>query len=152
MQRVSISLSSGFSFQGWIAKSPRRRQVSFNLVIERLLISGWLTIVVCRIADKSSFNLVIKRLLISGAHARVCVQLLSRFNLVIERLLISGNAPGTDSEDVAVSCFNLVIERLLISGQKTELKLRTCLVSISLSSGFSFQVSGRWACLAVGYR
>ena len=63
---VSISLSSGFSFQvkektrGW-----NRASSSFNLVIERLLISG----LAPRNSGKSTclgFNLVIERLLISG--------------------------------------------------------------------------------------
>ena len=62
---VSISLSSGFSFQeeyrwdwGWPAWP------SFNLVIERLLISGRAPLI--PIDPNLGFNLVIERLLISG--------------------------------------------------------------------------------------
>ena len=60
------------------------------------------------------FNLVIERLLISGAVLRIAKACGYCFNLVIERLLISGHedAPGSFQEP----CFNLVIERLLISG------------------------------------
>ncbi len=43
------------------------------------------------------------------------------------------------------SSFNLVIERLLISGQRCQRRCQGCQVSISLSSGFSFQV------IALGY-
>ena len=60
------------------------------------------------------------------------------FNLVIERLLIS----GASEEDTVCgnSCFNLVIERLLISGRLILVPGHFVVVSISLSSGFSFQV------------
>ena len=61
------------------------------------------------------------------------------FNLVIERLLISG-ATAFGVGETQPSSFNLVIERLLISGYVngtyTGIEL---VVSISLSSGFSFQ-------------
>ena len=162
---VSISLSSGFSFQGsflFVGLSPARR---FNLVIERLLISG----THCesgRIPSGDGFNLVIERLLISGAHPSTTRgSPHSSFNLVIERLLISGSKSKPLSYTVIIS-FNLVIERLLISGNA--LIFRKCFgaklfqsryraashfrypdtlncptpripVSISLSSGFSFQ-------------
>ena len=65
------------------------------------------------------------------------------FNLVIERLLISGQQP------VQVPCaclsFHLVIERLLMSGFRFRRTVSTLPVSISLSSGFSFQASFRSA-------
>ena len=61
------------------------------------------------------------------------------FNLVIERLLISG-ASLRDTFIQFSYCFNLVIERLLISGiSMTTHPMTKCGVSISLSSGFSFQ-------------
>ena len=45
------------------------------------------------------------------------------------------------SERRAGFCFNLVIERLLISGTPSDMHLQPLFqVSISLSSGFSFQV------------
>ncbi len=111
------------------------------------------------------FNLVIERLLISGrAHTLYREPATGSFNLVIERLLISGRlfSVGLSTD----ACFNLVIKRLLISGQfrrgnacvtalfpsryRAASHFRLCLhvrgrgmlssVSISLSSGFSFQV------------
>ena len=62
------------------------------------------------------------------------------FHLVIERLLISGIVRLADG--VRLPRFNLVIKRLLISGviSETAWPVPTILVSISLSSGFSFQV------------
>ena len=64
---VSISLSSGFSFQGFGAgAAPFAGLHSFNLVIERLLISGQ-TALLQRLAGIPRFNLVIERLLISGS-------------------------------------------------------------------------------------
>ena len=61
------------------------------------------------------------------------------FNLVIERLFISGEKPLSLSGNIH-SCFNLVIERLFISGVIGGEFAEACLlVSISLSSGFSFQ-------------
>ncbi len=142
---VSISLSSGFSFQAPATPVDSAVQVlyGFNLVIERLLISG------CRRRHprprrrrRCRFNLVIERLLISGcASGDVTYQIGIRcFNLVIERLLISGYCVHYGYR-VDYDCFNLVIERLLISGQRTWFfKLGAGRVSISLSSGFSFQV------------
>ena len=65
----------------------------------------------------TGFNLVIERLLISGWHRFLSVSRLPPgFNLVIERLLISGYG-GVACPPSALS-FNLVIERLLISGQR----------------------------------
>ena len=46
-------------------KSKPRSSLSFNLVIERLLISGGDTVVL-EISSDERFNLVIERLLISG--------------------------------------------------------------------------------------
>ena len=67
---VSISLSSGFSFQGRKRYPyPVVRLGSFNLVIERLLISGPES-QTQPIAHPSRFNLVIERLLISGRRDR----------------------------------------------------------------------------------
>ena len=137
--RVSISLSSGFSFQ----------DTALSAVSERL----------------TCFNLVIERLLISGLHQGFTNSILSRFNLVIERLLISGHAANPPHRlhshrefqsryraashfriirrtfvSPSSSCFNLVIERLLISGATmTKPAVAADVVSISLSSGFSFQ-------------
>ena len=185
---VSISLSSGFSFQVRVAKNRRFLQgwfqsryraashfrdcsknisragfYRFNLVIERLLISGSCTCLTSsqskkfqsryraashfRVdwdidspADDVSFNLVIERLLISGFGGSVhrCLTILS-FNLVIERLLISGNRAADFMRKHKWS-FNLVIERLLISGARLRRISSILQVSISLSSGFSFQV------------
>ena len=68
---------------------------SFNLVIERLLISGhFFDLHNC---DDDCFNLVIERLLISGQQQQQRHLLLrhASFNLVIERLLISGKPCGS---------------------------------------------------------
>ena len=215
---VSISLSSGFSFQEtaypprwqptlmfqsrYRAASHFRHNVlpvsgstfdkGFNLVIERLLISGMrcmrrqrqkfqcfnLVIERLLISGKSEklrhawsigFNLVIERLLISGlspvechacqsqlfqsryraaSHFRKNADNLQKdgiksFNLVIERLLISGG-PSRLRLALRLSGFNLVIERLLISGENKKRAHQTQQVSISLSSGFSFQVGQIW--------
>ena len=89
---VSISLSSGFSFQEVKPPGPQPRVARFNLVIERLLISG-----------------------------------------AIRQRRVGRVQPG----------FNLVIERLLISGiDGCNFKKASINVSISLSSGFSFQGKG----------
>ena len=86
---VSISLSSGFSFQVIILQQLSCPFNRFNLVIERLFISGR-TYPRRRNRRMDSFNLVIERLFISGSSRR-CYQRLHRsFNLVIERLFISG--------------------------------------------------------------
>ena len=66
--------------------------------------------------------------------------MVSSFNLVIERLLISGY--GILTFVSSFYSFNLVIERLLISGIAEAMGVDTLIsVSISLSSGFSFQVA-----------
>ena len=138
----------------------------FHLAIERLLMSGALTqLTELSLYDTLRFHLVIKRLFMAGlanrvfpvnpalvsislssgfsfqdampATAQVC---LMSFNLVIERLLISGankrvNALSTDSFQSryrAASHFRSVFER--------RIKVAAFHVSISLSSGFSFQV------------
>ena len=89
---------------------------SFNLVIERLLISGLLHLPDGAVRGVQCFNLVIERLLISGITSWRCVCVSSNcFNLVIERLLISGCRAGLPS--IGILRFNLVIERLLISGK-----------------------------------
>ena len=110
---VSISLSSGFSFQGTVASCEAGLKRCFNLVIERLFISGCRGERPRKTVDKfpsryraafhfrgkvftirgqsRRFNLVIERLFISGLRRCVCVRhTLVRFNLVIERLFISG--------------------------------------------------------------
>ena len=135
---VSISLSSGFSFQVQFKNRLKTLQFRFNLVIERLFISGADRTLVT-LTPYSSFNLVIERLFISGQvivcrekryvfqsryraafHFRIPFyaphSLLCRFNLVIERLFISGTRPDASSPDVQTR-FNLVIERLFISGR-----------------------------------
>ena len=112
---VSISLSSGFSFQ-------------VQLIIPRLPLA------VVSISLSSGFSF-------QGGLADIAELHLESFNLVIERLLISGEF-GHRLPKTPHNCFNLVIERLLISGAPS----MTCPssipeVSISLSSGFSFQVA-----------
>ena len=65
--RVSISLSSGFSFQGKEYTVLHGGPFSgFNLVIERLLISGVDLLIFRQTTGWHCFNLVIERLLISG--------------------------------------------------------------------------------------
>ena len=141
MIQVSISLSSGFSFQ----VTRHRKRIaqhcpSFNLVIKRLLISGCSGNTLPSGFHQVSFNLVIERLLISGkCDFNYPIEHLYRFNLVIERLLISGLK--NSSRSLHRWCFNLVIERLLISGSPSPWRggWLAVGVSISLSSGFSFQ-------------
>ena len=160
---VSISLSSGFSFQGRNKDEMCASLHGFNLVIERLLISG-LHLSVRSLRSPRCFNLVIERLLISGYITLDVTVLCPCFNLVIERLLISGMTTDSELSGIlnvsislssgfsfqvvrailqvaSISGFNLVIERLLISGSRSSVPPRTRIaVSISLSSGFSFQV------------
>ena len=64
---------------------------------------------------RERFNLVIERLLISGGTSPLIRTGNYSFNLVIERLLISGQ-PSRCAVLSGDTCFNLVIERLLISG------------------------------------
>ena len=136
--QVSISLSSGFSFQVWVrVRSSRRSLVSISLS------SGFSFQAVAAVRLASARHVSIS--LSSGfsfqaiaATKRGCASL-SSFNLVIERLLISGPS-SRQFWQTCLSSFNLVIERLLISGggRRWQLRPRTS-VSISLSSGFSFQ-------------
>ena len=113
---VSISLSSGFSFQGGPGLSDYTcAWKCFNLVIERLLISG------------------LPQLRRNHHVDRVSISLSSGFSFqAASRLRASETAYGS---------FNLVIERLLISGFRRADGCRddSIDVSISLSSGFSFQ-------------
>ena len=136
----------------------------FNLVIERLLISG--TLGLSNVFPVIGFNLVIERLLISGRHCTKVVQtpslvsislssgfsfqvagtvdaigaILLRFNLVIERLLISGGGARATHDALhefqsryrAASHFRSIFQ----GGRGAERR-----VSISLSSGFSFQAT-----------
>ena len=139
---VSISLSSGFSFQG----EKVHKHVFFCIFVSISLSSGF----------SFQVNFIRKAL------GRLCDFL--RFNLVIERLLISGrliedfaNCAETlfQSRYRAASHFRIRrIQRawmpFLVSislssgfsfqGSSTRYRRRTRPVSISLSSGFSFQV------------
>ena len=113
---VSISLSSGFSFQESIQRAIDSAHSCFNLVIERLLISGPTLsankeVLRYRVSISLSSGFSFQRLLIS-VQARARGGIYEGFNLVIERLLISGRG----RRSVIDRCFNLVIERLLISG------------------------------------
>ena len=89
-QTVSISLSSGFSFQASHRCSAKHLPHGFNLVIERLLISGFSVPTNTNIATyafQSRYR--------AASHFRLIAQcagadLSDGFNLVIERLLISG--------------------------------------------------------------
>ena len=152
--------------------------MSFNLVIERLLISGNAEFLISRIGCPRSFNLVIERLLISGYRARdrdngawgVSISLSSGFSfqekltdiypenaLAVSISLSSGfsfQVNPVKHGTILLHCFNLVIERLLISGNSS-ISAQDCKnskVSISLSSGFSFQVEHCPFSLGVGMR
>ena len=110
---VSISLSSGFSFQvpyplqyhrppsfqsRYRAASHFRKPtrintliiICFNLVIERLLISGERDIQLINTLLNVSISLSSGFSFQASPHDNLTTQALSRFNLVIERLLISG--------------------------------------------------------------
>ena len=191
---VSISLSSGFSFQDIAQPSGHLEPLRcFNLVIERLFISGhcgdlhrqFLSVSIslssgfsfqgvgctsggCRhglvsISLSSGFSFQdagprafdrhhqpFQSRYRAAFHFRPqgstlsCGGLGSRFNLVIERLFISGTRPRLRRR--SRESFNLVIERLFISGRFLKMGyLRGQAVSISLSSGFSFQAKlKRW--------
>ena len=136
---VSISLSSGFSFQGFRRPGAERDGCCFNLVIERLLISGR-----GRCSVKSSGLLSFQSRYRAASHFREIAEesvrgvYLAGFNLVIERLLISGFILPKGTSCISIR-FNLVIERLLISGALLRAVVGSSPVSISLSSGFSFQ-------------
>ena len=118
-------------------------------------------------SHKSGFNLVIERLLISGREARGQLTMVYTFQsryraashfrvnrIDMGRLSLSVSislSSGFSFQDIAFFLcidgiqvsFNLVIERLLISGEKEtqETKPARTHVSISLSSGFSFQAA-----------
>ena len=89
-REVSISLSRGFSFQERNPLEPTGTHPSFNLVIERLFISGlvdpsshWMTGLKFQSRYREAFHF---RLGPDRRGADVHI----RFNLVIERLFISG--------------------------------------------------------------
>ena len=88
------------------------------------------------------FNLVIERLFISGkrGYREVITMENQSFNLVIERLFISGRTRVKDIDKPHIR-FNLVIERLFSSGQRGKPCLSSVrrAVSISQSRGFSVQ-------------
>ena len=89
---VSISLSSGFSFQVVLACPGTRNVVQFQ---SRYRAASHFrdSVTFTGMEDLPGFNLVIERLLISGVVLTANTLLsLRSFNLVIERLLISGTA------------------------------------------------------------
>ena len=157
---VSISLSSGFSCQALIANSASSWRSCFHLVIKRLFISGRRY---SQPRPRLRFHLVIERLLISGAythadnHRADCVSISLSSGFSFQETI-----PVTDL--FLHPSFHLVIERLLISGRLARHSPRPLppfqsryraashfrrhsvhvfrhrhSVSISLSSGFSFQ-------------
>ena len=113
---VSISLSSGFSFQGR-EKSQRTTYVdSFNLVIERLFISG-ISAASSRLAASPTVSISLSsgfsfQAAVAGTPAdclsHVSISLSSGFSFQDCTLTLTlGASPS----------FNLVIERLFISGR-----------------------------------
>ena len=113
---VSISLSSGFSFQ--VASSDDANPLSSIRFQSRYRAASHFRRVFCHcsrytfrvsISLSSGFSFQEKRHYGMGVNP-------SCFNLVIERLLISGLNREVDSYFSTIFCFNLVIERLLISG------------------------------------
>ena len=139
--------------------------VCFNLVIERLLISG-----ISPSSAPSGKADTFQSRYRAASHFRKAALQPSLdthrcFNLVIERLLISGAPQSAHPSPIPMfqsryraashfrlhgwgylgrgylsAGFNLVIERLLISGKRARRMRARFQVSISLSSGFSFQV------------
>ena len=91
VKHVSISLSSGFSFQVSHAKHARNEtsQRCFHLVIERLLISGEMqflgALCVFHVSISLSSGFSFQADVLSGL-----IDTFNSFHLVIERLLISG--------------------------------------------------------------
>ena len=80
-----------------------------------------------------SFNLVIENLLISTKtdNISLAANVSFRFNLVIENLLISTEIPGVNTGGITFG-FNLVIENLLISTQRYAVQgIHGSIVSIS---------------------
>ena len=110
---VSISLSSGFSFQVYRLNGILHAGIGFNLVIERLLISGSQAVRI--VVSPSSFNLVIERLLISGEPVRRWNHFMDKFQSRYRAAshFRSDSSRGGSRQTMR---FNLVIERLLISG------------------------------------
>ena len=142
---------------------PWGTSVCFHLVIEQLLISGIGSDF--HSLSKSSFHLVLKRLFISGDTGDINRVLLRGFNLVIERLFISGDSRVSTETGIlsfqsryraafhfrgssgSAGCFHSSVSISLSSGFSFQGmpcagldKTRITPVSISLSSGFSFQV------------
>ena len=120
-KKVSISLSSGFSFQGYACPKPQRRPAPpFQ----------------SRYRAASHFRFIHRRTLLSGIIEIVSISLSSGFSFQVFAPLFF--------LPVTLFGFNLVIERLLISGRLTRYtSSRLTNVSISLSSGFSFQGGDR---------
>ena len=165
--QVSISLSSGFSFQ--VPRHRRRfMQVNqrFNLVIERLFISGMSclsrsAISLCKFQSRyraashfrgsrrisRSDSIMFQSRYRAASHFRspphptissISSKFQSRYRAASH--FRDGETPALSGVWIG---FNLVIERLLISGMKSPNGATTQThVSISLSSGFSFQASG----------
>ena len=140
---VSISLSSGFSFQVKLHVFLLDVLANcFNLVIERLFISGcafWIL--------RKSFCGFQSRYR-AASHFRHCIDDTPspRAQMFQSRYRAASHfRRRLDSHKPHKLSFNLVIERLLISGNTGgESGSARIDVSISLSSGFSFQVTVRW--------
>ena len=136
---VSISLSSGFSFQGRMTRRTARMTSCFNLVIERLLISGM------RFDVGRGFPAMFQSRYRAASHFRSGWTDYKRdgilgFNLVIKRLLISGSPYSAFANDTPTSFQSRY-------RAASHFRYPGCpkppghlpYVSISLSSGFSFQ-------------
>ena len=145
--QVSISLSSGFSFQVVnLSQSQRETIVAFQ---SRYRAAS-------HFRDRRGRGLgacmVVSISLSSGFSFQVGNRRARRVNLFVSISLSSGFSFQVRRSQLTLlqfRCFNLVIERLLISGYTggdtwdVDTYLR---VSISLSSGFSFQVNGHAVC------
>ena len=138
--QVSISLSSGFSFQAFPVRPDRRRRcqfqsryrAAFHFRKQRFIDIAW-RVIKFQSRYRAAFHFRPVRSPAYHAGHR-------SFNLVIERLFISGKLID-EPEERAFLRFNLVIERLFISGRVPfRYDCIEASVSISLSSGFSFQV------------
>ena len=110
---VSISQSRGFSFQVRYEHASRLPAICFNLAIERLFISGYRLAGRARLSNWS-FNLAIERLFISGG-------------------IVQENALGCQFQSRNREAFHF-------RRKVREVRELSCLVSISQSRGFSFQV------------
>ena len=104
-----------------------------------LVISGSAFIIHCN-RLQLSFNLAIEMLVISGKGQSPGAAASDGFNLAIEMLVISGTSDLTTKR--SLNCFNLAIEMLVISGRYLNIPSRnnSCHVSISQSRCLSFQV------------